>query len=65
MKLELTTVVAEGREGAFCNHPTKWHYKITTGSRCNGLISAHKYKCPIQAAIAGERMIKKLNGDTR
>lgn len=61
-ELKLTTVNAERTRGAFCNPVTKWKFKITTGGRCKGLLSAHSYTCPINAAEAGERMIKKLKG---
>jgi len=63
MELKVTTVEAERTRGAFCNPITKWHFKISTGSRCRGLISAHKYTCPIKAAEAGERMKKKLTAE--
>ncbi len=62
MKLKLSLVEAERTSGAFCNPITKWRYRISTGSRCKGLISNHKYKCQVSAMAAGERMIKKLEG---
>ena len=60
MDLKLSIVGAERTRGAVSNPITKWHFKISTGSRCRGLLSAYKYTCPIKAAEAGERMIKKL-----
>lgn len=62
MGLKLTTVEAERTRGAFANPITKWRYKITTGSRCKGLLSSHAYTCPMKAVLAGERMINKLGG---
>jgi hypothetical protein len=63
MKLKLYVVEAERTRGAGCNPITKWRYKISTGSRCKGLISSHKYNCQVSAMAAGERMIIKLEGE--
>ena len=60
MDFKLSTVEAERTKGAFSNPITKWHFKISTGSRCKGLVSTQKYTCPIRAVEAGERMLKKL-----
>jgi hypothetical protein len=62
--LKVQTVEAERTRGAFCNPVTKWHFMITTGSRCKGMVSKHKYTCPIRAIEAGERMKNKLLGLT-
>ena len=62
MKLKLYVVEAERTRGAGCNPITKWSYMISTGSRCKGLISKHKYDFQVSAMAAGERMIKKLEG---
>ena len=63
-ELKLTTVAAgEHQAVRFSPVVRKWRYKITTGSRCRGLLSQHMYTCPVNAAIAGERMLKKLKGE--
>lgn len=58
--LSLKIIEGERTREAGCNPITKWRFKITTGSRCKGIVSSHLYKCPIIATKAGERMIKKL-----
>ena len=58
--LNLQIIEGERTRGAFCNPITKWRFKITTGSRCKGIVSSNLYKCPISATKAGERMIEKL-----
>ena len=67
MKLKMSVVEAERTRGAFSNPVTKWSFKITTGARCKGLFSGHKYSCPIRAAVAGEKMMEKLenSGDDK
>ena len=62
MSFKLDTVEAERANGPKITLVKKWHYRIKTGSRCKGLLSSHKYKCPVAACLAGERMINKLQG---
>jgi hypothetical protein len=62
MKIRLYVVEAERTRGVGCNPITAWRFKITTGGRCKGLLSNHKYKCRVSARAAGERMRKKLEG---
>jgi len=57
--MKLTTQPA-GREGGYFPRVTSYRYRISTGPRCTGLISARKYTTSHKAYEAGERMIKKL-----
>jgi hypothetical protein len=52
--------IAGDREGGYFPKILNYKYKISTGSRCGGLVSGSSYKTEEKALSAGERMLNKL-----